>query len=1158
MPAISQSPFKKLLVANRSEIAIRVFRSAHELAIRTVAIYSHEDRFALHRFKADEAYKVGKTGEPIRAYLDIAGIVNLACEVGVDAIHPGYGFLSENAEFARACADAGIAFIGPRPEVLDQLGDKVAARGIATKANVPVLPGSTAPIDSIDEAGLLALQLGYPVIVKAAMGGGGRGMRVVQNADLLAEAIQSARREAGAAFGAPDVFLEKFVQRAKHIEVQLIGDRHGGLVHLFERDCSIQRRHQKVVELAPAPKLPAEVRSRILEAAIAVGKACGIDNASTVEFLYDTDSRAFYFIEVNPRIQVEHTVTEQVTGFDVVRSQILISSGRRLNDASLGLEQSAITTHGYAIQCRVTTEDPSNGFVPDYGRLSAYRSSGGPGIRLDAGTAFGGAVITPFYDSLLVKVTASGLRFEEAATRMERCLQEFRVRGVKTNIPFLINLVKHPRFLDADVTTQFLDEAPELFNLPTRQDRASKLLSYIAEIIVNGHPEIRGSENHRSGLVPAESSTRTSQLHSPSRQVPTGTRDRLREMGIAKFAIWVRAQHKLFVTDTTMRDAHQSLLATRMRTADMLAVADRYAAEHADLFSLEMWGGATFDTSMRFLKESPWDRLARLRERIPNILFQMLLRSASAVGYTNYPDNVVHEFVRLAAEAGMDIFRVFDANNWLPNIKVGIDAVLKTGAICEAAICYTGDILEPQRDKYSLSYFVKLAKDLEKLGTNFLAIKDMAGLLKPYAAKRLVKALRDEIGLPIHFHTHDSAGGQIAAYLMAAEEGVDIVDCAFAPLAGVTSQPSMNALVEAARYSDRDTAISFSSLQETANYWADIRKYYSPFETGQVASSAEVYLHEMPGGQYANLYQQAHSLGVGDRWHEVGRLYAAVNKLFGDIVKVTPTSKVVGDMTLFMLANNLTPAQVLDPKREIAFPESVVEFFEGKLGQPPGGFPKALQDRVLRGKQPLTDRPGALLPPANLPKTRSELESQLKRPQSERDVISYLLYPKVFLDFVGYQDKYSDLSVLPTPVFFHGLRKGEECSIDIEPGKTLIVKFLTVGDPQPDGKRVVYFELNGQPRETLVVDQSLDAGTIKTRPKADPANAKHIAAPMPGSVVAVTVAAGEEVAAGQKLMTLEAMKMETTLYAERAGRIAEVLVRPGTQVEGGDLVIRFD
>ena len=934
-------PFQKLLVANRSEIAIRVFRSAHELGIRTVAIYSHEDRFALHRFKADEAYRVGKAGEPIRAYLDIPGIVQLAKDLGVDAIHPGYGFLSENAGFARECAAAGIAFVGPRVEVLEQLGDKVSARALAKKANVPVLSGGDRPLKTPEEAKELAEKLGYPVIVKASMGGGGRGMRVVHTADKLAEAVEAAGREAGAAFGVSDVFLEKFVQRAKHIEVQLIGDKHGGLVHLFERDCSVQRRHQKVVELAPAPNLPADVRQGILDAALAVGHACGIDNASTVEFLYDTDAKKFYFIEVNPRIQVEHTVTEQVTGFDIVRSQLLIASGLPLADPRIGLQQSAITTRGFAIQCRVTTEDPANGFVPDYGRLSAYRSSGGPGIRLDSGNAFGGAVITPFYDSLLVKVTVSGLSFESCATRMERCLQEFRIRGVKTNLPFLLNLIQHPQFLAGDVTTRFLDETPDLFRFTARRDRASKLLSYLGEIIVNGHPEIKDTAKWVKA-DPAGGVITPSPLHrpTPAASLPKGTRDRFKELGAEKFAAWTREESRLLITDTTMRDAHQSLFATRMRTFDMLAVADRYAREHADLFSLEMWGGATFDTAMRFLKESPWDRLAKLRERIPNILFQMLVRAASAVGYTNYPDNVVYEFVRLSAEAGMDIFRIFDANNWLPNIKLGIDAVRKTDAICEAAVCYTGDILDPKRDKYTLNYFVNLAKELEKLGTHILAIKDMAGLLKPYAAKRLVKALREAVGVPIHFHTHDSAGGQIASYMMAATGGRERgrlrlrangrrhVAAEFERAGGSGPLHPPRHRLELRRAARDGELLGPMSASCTRR-----------LKPGKLASSAEVYLHEMPGGQYANLYQQAHSLGVGDRWPEVGKLYAAVNQMFGDIVKVTPTSKVVGDMTLFMLANNLTPDMVLDPKREIAFPESVVEFFEGQARPAAGRLP---------------------------------------------------------------------------------------------------------------------------------------------------------------------------------------------------------------------------
>ncbi|MBV9122921.1 MAG: pyruvate carboxylase, partial [Planctomycetes bacterium] len=846
-------PFRKLLVANRSEIAIRVFRSAHELGIRTVAIYSQEDRFALHRFKADEAYRVGKPGEPIRAYLDIPSIIELAREHEVDAIHPGYGFLSENPEFARACREAGLTFVGPRQEILEKLGDKVVARKIAQEAGVPVLPGSKTAVQSNAEARTLARQLGFPVIVKAAMGGGGRGMRVAETPEHLDEALEQARREAGAAFGIADIFLEKFIPRARHIEVQLLGDRHGHLVHLFERDCSLQRRHQKIVEMAPALNLDPDTRQRILDAALAVGGAVGLDNAGTVEFLLDADHGDFYFIEVNPRIQVEHTVTEMVTGFDLVRSQILVAQGRPLADPDIGLgAQEAVSTRGFALQCRVTTEDPANRFIPDYGRLSHYRSAAGLGIRLDAGTAFSGAVITPFYDSLLVKVTAFALRFHDATLRMERCLQEFRVRGVKTNIPFLINLVTHPAFLEGRFTTRFIDETPALFQFPVRQDRATKLLSYIADIIVNGakgtgsQPWDHASIPRKPAPLPpfeGEQSSALARDGQPAASLPPGTRDKFRELGPEGFSGWVLDQEGLLVTDTTFRDAHQSLLATRMRTYDMLRIAPVYAVNHARLFSLEMWGGATFDTSMRFLKESPWDRLTDLRERIPNILFQMLLRAANAVGYTNYPDNLVRIFVRESAAAGIDLFRIFDSLNWLPNLRLAIDAVRRTGKLAEAAICYTGDILDPSRPKYDLKYYVKLAKELEKLGANLLAIKDMAGLCKPFAAQLLVRTLKQEIGIPIHFHTHDSAGGQIASLLQASQEGVDIVDAAMGPFSGMTSQPNLNTLVEALRFTPRETGLDFDLLQATADYWEAVRRFYRPFESGQLATSANVYRH---------------------------------------------------------------------------------------------------------------------------------------------------------------------------------------------------------------------------------------------------------------------------------------------------------------------------
>ena len=1160
MPTVAR-PIRKLLVANRSEIAIRVFRSAHELGIRTVALYAQEDRFALHRFKADEAYRVGNVGEPLKSYLDIAGIVALAKEHDVDAIHPGYGFLSENPHFAKACLDAGIIFVGPNVGVLENLGDKIAARKIADIAKVPILSGSSDPVTDRGEAKKLARKLGYPVIVKASMGGGGRGMRVAHEESKLEEALDQAQREAGTAFGASDVFLEKYVQRARHIEVQLLGDKHGNLIHLFERDCSLQRRHQKVVEIAPSPNLPEATRKAIWDAAIKVGKAAGLDNAGTVEFLYDVDDQKFYFIEVNPRIQVEHTVTEQITGYDIVRQQILIASGESLRGEIIAMApQEEIRTYGFAVQCRVTSEDPTNKFIPDYGRLTAYRSAGGPGIRLDAGSAFNGAVITPFYDSLLVKVTAHGIRYQDALRRMERCLQEFRIRGVKTNIPFLINLVNHPTFKEGGVTTRFLDDTPELFELPFRQDRATKVLTYLAEVIVNGHHEANvraiGMSAQRKRISHEPAPTPTVPKHA---EPPAGSRTKFKELGPEKFSKWILDQKRLLLTDTTFRDAHQSLLATRMRTHDMLAIAPVYAHRHAGFFSLETWGGATFDTSMRFLKEDPWQRLFEMRSRIPNILMQMLLRASSVVGYTNYPDNVVKLFIKeaFAGGNGVDLFRIFDALNWVPNLKLAVETVREEGGLAEAAICYTGDILDPKRDRYSLAYYVDLAKQLEKLGANLLCIKDMAGLLKPYAAKKLVHTLRQEIGIPIHLHTHDSSGGQIATLVEAAEQGVHIVDAAMGPLSSMTSQVNLNTLVEALRFTERDTGFDFDTLRETADYWQAVRGYYLPFETGLLSPSADVYRHEMPGGQYTNLFQQAQSVGLEAKWPEVVKTYAEVNRMFGDIVKVTPTSKVVGDMAIFMVANSLTPTQILTGDRELAFPASVVEFFEGRLGQPVGGFPAELQARVLKGKKPMTERPGSLMPPVDLEAARTKLAEARKHPVDDRELVTHLLYGRVSDEFHAHQATYSDVSVLPSPAFFYGMDPGEEISVDIEEGKTLIIKFLTVGDPHLDGRRLVFFELNGQPREVLIHDKSLGS-EVKTAPKADAADPKQVGAPMPGLVVRVNVAAGETVTKGQKLFTLEAMKMETTVYAELAGKVAEVLVKAGSQVETADLMMRYD
>ena len=1144
--------FKKLLVANRSEIAIRVFRSATELGIGTVAIYSHEDRYALHRFKADEAYRIGKPGEPIRSYLDIAAIVALAQQVGADAIHPGYGFLSERPEFARACAEAGIKFVGPSVHCLESLGDKTAARNIAMAAGVPVLGGTAESIETVEEARQRAEEIGFPVMIKAAKGGGGRGMRAVRTAAEFDQAFESARNEARTAFGSPEVFLEKFISRAKHIEVQLLGDEHGNLVHLYERDCSVQRRHQKVVELAPAPNLSATLRNGILDAALKIGKAVNYSCAGTVEFLVDVEAEKFYFIEVNPRIQVEHTVTEEITNIDIVKCQILVAQGMKLSHEDIGLgDQKNVNLSGFAVQCRVTTEDPANNFMPDYGRVTHYRSAGGMGIRLDAGSAFSGAVVNPFYDSLLTKVTTRGRRFVDAVNRMERTLREFRIRGVKTNIPFLTRVMSHPTFVNGDCTTRFIDETPDLFRFDQRRNRATRLLTYLAETIVNGNSLVKGRPRS-ARRTPAPVPTTPRGL-----KPPEGTRDRLKAMGAQAFAGWVRDQKRLLITDTTFRDAHQSLLATRMRTFDLLQISDAYSHYCADMFSLEMWGGATFDTSMRFLKECPWQRLVQMRERIPNILFQMLLRSSNAVGYTNYPDNIVQVFVKEAADAGIDVFRIFDCLNWLPNMKVAMDAVVESGAICEAAICYTGDITNPGRSKYSLKYYVDLAKQLEHMGAHILAIKDMAGLCKPAAAAQLIKALKQEIGIPIHFHTHDTAGIQASSIFQGALADLDIADAAMAPLSGGTSQVNLNTLVEMMKFGERDTQLNSDHLDTIAEYWRAVREFYTPFESVALAATADLYRHEMPGGQYTNLFEQARALGLADRWPEVCQLYADVNQLFGDIVKVTPTSKSIGDMALFMLANNLTCDDVLNPDKDISFPGSVIDLISGGMGQPPGGFPEAVRQRILLGKQEFVGRPGETLPPADMETARGKVASILGRVPSGREVISWLLYERVYEEFAAHQDSYSDLSILPTPNFFFGLDPGEEIAIDIEPGKTLIIRLLTVSDPHADGTRTVFFELNGQPREITVTDSSVEA-TVVTRVKADSAIAGQVGATMPGMVVTVAIKAGDRIRKGQKLLSLEAMKMETAINSDLDGKVREILVSPGNRVETGDLLVIID
>ena len=1141
----------KLLAANRGEIAIRILRAATELGLRTATIYSAEDRLSLHRFKADEAYQVGAGKGPVAAYLDIDSIVAIAKENGIQYIHPGYGFLSENQDFAQSIADAGLTFVGPPPSLLGTLGDKLAARKLAHEAGVRVVPGTDDPIDDPTEAAKLAEEIGFPVIVKAAFGGGGRGMRIVQSADELQAKIEEAQQEALIAFGNGAVFVERFVGRARHIEVQILADSHGNVMHLYERDCSVQRRHQKVVEIAPAPNISQKLRRELTAAAVKLARTAGYVNAGTVEFLVDADTEDWFFIEVNPRIQVEHTVTEVVTGIDLVQAQILIAQGAKLNEAPLSLPpQEEIQTRGFAIQCRITTEDPEDNFAPDYGRLMTYRSPSGFGIRLDGATAYSGAQLTPYYDSLLVKMTASNTTLAGACRRADRALREFRIRGVKTNIPFLENVVNHPVFQAGETTTGYLDQHPELFTFVKRRDRATRLLTYIGDVIVNGNPHVQGKP-HPASCPPAPEAA-YDHLTAPA----PGTRDKLLELGPKKFAEWVRNQEPLLITDTTFRDAHQSLLATRVRTYDLLATAEAVSHNLPNLFSLEMWGGATFDASMRFLQEDPWERLARLREKVPNICFQMLLRASNAVGYAGYPDNVVREFVLESFAQGMDIFRIFDSLNDVDQMVVAIEATLETDAVCEPAICYTGDILDPTRPKYDLAYYISLAKRLEEMGAHILAIKDMAGLCRPFAARQLVGALKQEVGLPIHFHTHDSSGLNAATLLEASEAQVDIVDAAVAAVSGGTSQPNLNSLVASLDHTPRAANLDQQTLSDCSLYWETVRAYYLPFDNAPRHGSADIYLHEIPGGQFTNLQQQAEAMGLGARWREVERMYADVNQLFGDIVKVTPSSKVVGDMALFLLTHGMTCAEVLelDPNdHQVAFPDSVRDMMNGALGFPPGGWPEKVQSILLRGAKPQTGRAGALLQPANFETAKSDIETKIGRKVTHSELLSSLLYPKVFADFAQKRRQYSDVSVLPTPIFFYGMSSGEETTIDIEAGKRLVVKFLTVGDPHTDGSRTIFFELNGQPRQVRVRDSSLQADE-KTRRKADPSEPGHIAAPTPGLITGLFVQPGDAVKRNDKLLTLEAMKMQSTIYAPQDGKVSELLVEPGDQVEAKDLL----
>lgn len=1139
----------KILVANRGEIAIRIFRACNDLNLKTVAIYSREDSGSYHRYKSDESYIVGAGKKPIDAYLDIEGIIEIAKQADVDAIHPGYGFLSENVEFARRCEEEGIIFIGPTSEHLDMFGDKVKAREQAVAAKIPVIPGSDGPVDTVEEVIAFGEKYGYPLMIKAALGGGGRGMRLVQTKEELASAFERAKSEAKAAFGSDEVYVEKAIIKPKHIEVQILGDVTGNIVHLYERDCSIQRRHQKVVEIAPSNSISNELRNRICEAAVQLMKNVQYINAGTVEFLVSGND--FYFIEVNPRIQVEHTITEMITGIDIVRAQIKIAEGHAMHSEEIGIPaQDQIPLFGYAIQSRVTTEDPANDFMPDTGKLMVYRSSGGFGVRLDAGNGFQGAVVTPYYDSLLVKISTWGMTFKEAAAKMHRNLREFRIRGVKTNIPFLENVVQHDKFITGVFDTSFIDTTPELFNFPVRKDRGTKLLNYIGNVTLNGFPGIE----KRTKPIFVQPNKPKIDLKT---EIPAGTKQILDERGAEGLVSWVKEQKDVLLTDTTFRDAHQSLLATRVRSQDMFQIADYNARMLHDFFSFELWGGATFDVAYRFLKEDPWVRLEKLRKQMPNVLFQMLFRGANAVGYKNYPDNLIREFIRESASSGVDVFRIFDSLNWIKGMEVAIDEVRQTGKIAEAAICYTGDIFDESRAKYSVQYYKEMAKELEAAGAHILAIKDMAGLLKPEAAYRLISELKDSTDLPIHLHTHDTSGNGIYTYAKAIEAGVDIIDTALGSMSGLTSQPSANSLYYAMKGGERELRADIEALEQLSYYWQDVRAYYSDFESGMNSPHSEIYVHEMPGGQYSNLQQQAKAVGLGDRWDEVKKMYSRVNLLFGDIVKVTPSSKVVGDMALFMVQNDLDEENIFERGLTIDFPDSVVELFQGYLGQVHGGFPKELQKVILKDREAITVRPGELLEPINFEELERNLTEKFGRSVTKQDVLAYALYPKVFEDYVAATDMFGDISVLDTPTFLYGLKLGEEIEVEIEKGKTLIIKLIEIGEPQPNGTRIIYFELNGQSRELVIQDLTVEVEGTNAL-KADPSNPNQIGATMPGTVLKVVVSKGSPVKRGDHLLITEAMKMETTVQAPKDGVVKEVYISSGDAISTGDLLIELE
>ncbi len=1141
---------KKILAANRSEIAIRIFRAAEESGIRTAAIYSKEDRFALHRFKTDESYLVGESKGPIQAYLDINSIIDIAKKAGADAIHPGYGFLSENPDFADQCEKNNIIFIGPTKEILSRLGNKIAAKEVADEAGVSTIPSVKVNEENKKTIHDEVNKIGYPVIVKASWGGGGRGMRVVRSADELSKQIELAQSESKKAFGKDEVFIEKFLEDAAHIEVQILGDKYGNVVHLFERDCSLQRRHQKIIERAPAHFLEENSRKNICGSAVKIAKHVSYCGAGTVEFLYDKKSNQYYFIEVNPRIQVEHTVTEEVTGIDIVKAQIRIAEGSMIGDDPALPNQENINLDGYAIQCRVTTEDPLNNFMPDYGKIMTYRSASGFGVRLDGATAAAGSIITPYYDSLLVKVTTWAQTTEDCIRRMDRALREFRIRGVKTNLVFLESLINNDDFKSGKYNTNFVDFNKDLYNFKPKKDRASKIISYLGNIVVNGHSDITGRTkdiNLTEPVIPFFKKNNNS----------TDYVEELKKIGPEKFSQKIKEKKYTLITDTTMRDAHQSLLATRMRTDDLVNIAEFYSNKLSDLFSIECWGGATFDTSMRFLKEDPWERLAKINQKAPNILKQMLLRGSNAVGYKNYPDNVVKFFVKEAAKAGIDVFRVFDSLNLIDNMRVSIEEVRAQNKICEGTICYTNDVTNPKENKYTLDYYVNLAKELEKAGSHIIAIKDMAGLCKPEAIRLLIKELRNEISLPIHYHTHDTSGTSSATVLAAIDEQIDIVDLAMDSMSGLTSQPALGSVVSIMNQKNTDAVLDEENIRKASLYWEQVRGNYKVFETDFKGGSSDVYLHQMPGGQFTNLKEQARSLGITtDKWGLVANMYAEVNKMFGDIIKVTPSSKVVGDMALYMITNDLNPEEVLDPNKEISFPSSVIEFFKGEIGIPVGGFPKKLQKKILGNEKPLTKRAGSVLASINLEKEKKKLEKKYEEKISDQQLASYLMYPKVFEDFMDHRKVFSDTSILSTELFFYGPIQDKEYSLPIDKGKNLIVRYLAKGDPSANGLSSVFFELNGQPRTVEIINKDFSK-KISTKMKSEDGNLNHIGSPLPGQVAKIFVGEGDKVIKGDRVLVIEAMKMETTISSEKSGTIKKIYVNSGDNVETKELLIEI-